>query len=572
MGWLSVNRVSSYDSNSGRLRPGGPLFYLDRIYILNGNRHRHSLSGNSPPAMSAFISRLLVAFYILFLPLFYGLYVAAMFSADRKHGALWFEGGATQFGPAAFFVLLGLMVIPLMLAFAKYLFAAESSDLGKVLFVCLLLSIYPIVGAIQAHSRDQKFPIQVFYFSPEGSFIDGLGFLFVLFFLFFLPILCIYFLVKELDSEASLKEAHREYCADLGTRFGLKYSEITQLFFGLVERGVNPKKYLPRHLELFSKAKLSVGAYLSFVERAVGKGNMHNDNAFVEIDRHLLASASAGGIDHHLAWLEAMKANSLRDLSYGLCFRDSSSYSAKEISLSEALVEFRIGEFSSPDEYLKFAKDKPVYVSYQDRQTYEKELEMMGHPVLVKMFELGGAHRARALQIVRRSRSSVDLELAKSTAPEATISVAPNPPQVSRPDMVMISRDGQIIMRGVSIQDLSKMVMQGEVLSTDHYWCQGMTSWSLVSAYGGDDAKRETPQEAIDWGAVSRDFFLSWILYIAGGVFIAGLLGYGNAGISGVGSAIGGYLGFIIFVRPVTFMFRTFFRLVIGRRGMDLFK
>lgn len=519
--------------------------------------------------MSAFISRLLVAFYILFLPLFYGLYIAAMVSAGQKHGALWFEGGATQFGPAAFFILLGLMVVPLILAFAKYLFAAESSDLGKVLFVCLLLSIYPILGAIRAHSRDQEFPIQVLYLSRESD----LGFLFSLFILFFLPILSIYSLVKKLNSEASWEEAQRKYCADLGTRFGLKYSEIKQIRSGLVERtGLSSEKYLPRHLELFSKAKLSVGAYLSFVERAVGKNNMHNDNAFVEIDRHLLASASAGGIDQHLAWLEAMKANSLRDQSYGLCFRDSSSYSAKEISLSEALVEFRIGEFSSPDEYLKFAKAGSGYVGYQDRQTYEKELEMMEHPVLIRMFEQGGAHRARALQIARRSLASINLQQTKPFIPESTITAIPNPPQVSQPDVVMISRDGQIIMRGVSIRNLSKMVMQGEVLSTDHYWCQGMTSWSLVSAYGGDDAKRETPQEAIDWGAVSRDFFLSWILYIAGGVFIAGLLGYGNAGISGVGSAIGGYLGFIIFVRPVTFMFRTFFRLVIGRRGMDLFK
>lgn len=383
--------------------------------------------------------------------------------------------------------------------------------------------------------------------------------------------------MKELNSDASWEETQRKHRADLGTRFGLNYTEITQILSGLVERtGVNQgaisEKYLPRHLELFSKAKLSVGAYLSFVEGAVGKDNMHNDNAFVEIDRHLLASASAGGIDHHLAWLEAMKANSLHDRSYGLYFRGSISYGAKEISLSEALIEFRIGEFSSPDEYLKFAKDNPVYVSYQDRQKYEKELEMMGHPVLVKMFELGGAHRARALQIVRRSRNSIDLEPAKPTALEAAISGAPNPPQVCQPDMMMISRAGQIIMRGVSIRDLSKMVMQGEVLSTDHYWCQGMTSWSLVSAYGGDDAKRETPQDAVNWGEVSRDFLLSWMLYIVGGVFIAGLLGYGNGGISGVGSAIGGYLGFIILVRPVTFMFRTFYRLVIGRRGMDLFK
>jgi hypothetical protein len=41
---------------------------------------------------------------------------------------------------------------------------------------------------------------------------------------------------------------------------------------------------------------------------------------------------------------------------------------------------------------------------------------------------------------------------------------------------------------------------------------------------------------------------------------------------SGVGSAIGGFLGFIILVRPVTFVFRLLFRLATGKRGMDLFR
>lgn len=68
------------------------------------------------------------------------------------------------------------------------------------------------------------------------------------------------------------------------------------------------------------------------------------------------------------------------------------------------------------------------------------------------------------------------------------------------------------------------------------------------------------------------DFFLSWLLYLLVGVFIAVLIGYLNAGVSGVGAAIGGYVGFIIMVRPVTFVFRTLFRLAMGKRGVELFK
>ena len=83
---------------------------------------------------------------------------------------------------------------------------------------------------------------------------------------------------------------------------------------------------------------------------------------------------------------------------------------------------------------------------------------------------------------------------------------------------------------------------------------------------------RRVPEEGVNWGDVFKDFFLSWLLYVLGGTLIAGLIGYGNGGMSGVGSAIGGFLGFIILVRPVTFVFRTLFRLATGKRGMELFR
>jgi hypothetical protein len=236
------------------------------------------------------------------------------------------------------------------------------------------------------------------------------------------------------------------------------------------------------------------------------------------------------------------------------------------------LVEFKLGEFSTPDEYLEFVKVSPGYVSYTEREQFKKELEMMSHPVLLKMFEVGGAHRARALQIVRRSQGAAKAEKARAILPDVCIAAAPTPPQVAPMDLVMISRGGQIILRDIKLQNLSTMVMQGQVLLTDHYWCSGMAGWSLVSAYRSADAPRHVPEEGVNWGEVFTDFFLSWLLYVLGGVFIAALIGYGNGGMSGAGSAIGGFLGFIIMVRPVTFVFRTIFRLATGKRGAELFR
>ena len=531
--------------------------------------------------MSAFISRLLVLFYVVFVPLYFGLYAAAMVSSYPNQAALWIEGGSSEFGPAAFFALLALWVFPLLFSFVKYLFAGDSSDLGKVLVICGILSVYPIIGVIQAHMWEQKFPIQVLYIKwAQAGFFGGF---FLLALSSFLPVGLIINAVHEIHTLTSSKEAERKKRAELSARFRVDSDEISQLLAGLIAHetrknshyrktdSVIESQYLPRHLGLLSKVRLPVDAYLSFVERAVGRDNMLNHAAFIELDRHIQSFSETGGMEQHFRWLEAMVSHSFWDESFSLLF-SSRRYEWQKISLSDALVEFRLGEFATPDEYLEFTKARVGYVGYVEKQPFEKDLEMMSHPVLMKMFELGGAHRARALQIVRRSQNAAKAETAKAIIPDAGISAAPTPPQAAPIEMVMISRGGQIILRDIKLQNLSTMVMQGQVLLTDHYWCSGMAGWSLVSAYRSADAPRHVPEEGVNWGEVFTDFFLSWLLYVLGGVFIAALIGYGNGGMSGAGSAIGGFLGFIIMVRPVTFVFRTLFRLAIGKRGMELFR
>lgn len=529
--------------------------------------------------MSAFISRLLVLFYVVLIPLYFGLYAAAMVSSYPKQAALWIDGGASEYGPAAFIVFLALWVIPLLFSSIKYLVADDSSDLAKVLVISAILSVNPAIGAIQAHLLEQSFPVQVIYIKwakldlSEGIYILG--------FLFALPIGFIINRVYRLHAIASSKAAKRKTFAELSARFRVDAEEIELLLAGLIsydrQKGwvrhsdaIIASQYLPRHLSLFSKCKLPVDAYLSFVERAVGRENILSDTAFVELERHIQSFSEVGGMEQHFRWLESMLSHSLRDDSFASYF--SRYYIPDKISLSDALVEFKLGEFSSPDEYLEFAKARPGYVTLSERQPFEKELEMMSHPVLQKMFAVGGAHRARALQIVRRSQNAAKPETARAILPDAGVSAAPTPPHVAPMDLVMISRGGQVILRDIRLQNLSTLVMQGQVLLTDHYWCSGMAGWSLVSTYRSADAPRHVPGEGVNWGEVFTDFFLSWLLYVLGGVFIAGLLGYGTGGMSGVGSAIGGFLGLIIFVRPVTFVFRTLFRLVIGKRGMELFR
>jgi hypothetical protein len=531
--------------------------------------------------MSAFISRLLVLFYVIFTPLYFGLYVAAMVYAYPKKGALWIEGGATEFGPAAFIVLLILFFIPLIFSLGKYLFAADSSELRKVLAICAVLLAYPILGVLQSHRWEEEIPILVLHLKwSQAGFFEVISSLFIF---FVLPISIICNSIYKIHVRASAKVAERRKLAELNARFRVDAREISQLLAGLIAHEIRvnswggkadsviESQYLPRHLALFSKLRLPVDAYLSFVERAVGPNYMLNEAAFMELDRHIQSICETGSMETHFRWLEAIHSHQLRDDSFQLYF-SMRSYVHEKVSLSVALLEFRIGEFSTPDEYLEFAKASPGYVSLYEREPFEKELEMMSYPVLQKMFAVGGAHRARALQIVRRSQVAAKAETARAILPDAGVSAAPTPPQVAPMDLVMISRGGQVILRDIKLQNLPTMVLQGQVLMSDHYWCQGMPGWTSVSTFRAVEAPRVVLEEQFDWGEVFTDFFLSWLLYVLGGVFIAGLLGYGNGGMSGVGSAIGGFLGFIILVRPVTFVFRTLFRLVIGKRGMELFR
>ena len=340
--------------------------------------------------------------------------------------------------------------------------------------------------------------------------------------------------------------------------------------------------YVMLHLRLFGSFMSLVDDYWNFVGRAIGEHNFFRDKALVELERHIKYSQEFGGVDPYFDWLEELSRSKFCDKSLEYYF--SGTYGHGEVSLTQILIDYRIGEFTNVTEYLEFLKaSPPLYVSAAERAKYQAEADKMTHPVLHRMLELGGFYRARALQIAQRSfsREFPVARPAPGSAPSAIVDLFPqavagtshsDSTPSSRPSTVMISRRGHIIFNDINLQNLSTMVMQGHVLLTDHYWCSGMAGWSLVSAYRSPDAPRRVPEEGVNWGEVFTDFFLSWLLYVLGGVFIAALIGYGNGGMSGAGSAIGGFLGLIILVRPVTFLFRTIFRMAIGKRGKELFR
>ena len=529
--------------------------------------------------MSAFIGRLLVLFYVITIPVFLGLYVASMVYAKPKYDALWIEGGVTEYGPAAFLVLLAIFVFPVCVSICHYLLTHAQTYLKKVLIISAWMAPWPIGSAVVAKELRTEFPMAI-------TMIKDDLILWVI-----VWVIGVAYTIYSMHEELSLEAKRREEVATLARRHGVSKVDVVEMTSRLsaITNTWNRSQgrqqydyYLALHFRHFNALKLSVDDYWSFVCAVIGEKSFFNDAALVELYAHIKMCSRCGGVDSYYHWLAELRRFGLRDKSLEHFF---GTYSRSgEVSLDNCLLEYRIGEFTTVTEYLEFLKaSPPLYVSAAERAKYQAEADKMTHPVLHRMLELGGFYRARALQIAQRSFSR-EFPVARPAPASAPSSIVDLSPQAvagtshsdstpsSRPGTVMVSRRGQIIFNDINLQNLSTMVMQGHVLLTDHYWCSGMPGWSLVSTYRSADAPRHVPGEGVNWGEVFTDFFLSWLLYVLGGVFIAGLLGYGTGGMSGVGSAIGGFLGLIIFVRPVTFVFRTLFRLVIGKRGMELFR
>ncbi len=521
--------------------------------------------------MRLFIGRSLVFFYIITLPAFFGLYLASMVNSYPRYDALWFEGGATDYGPAAFFVLSAIYVIPLVVTLCQYLITGYSAFLSRVIGICVWLSPWPIGAAIVADIGKTKFPLAIIWISSKMSFWPVV------------LVICVAYRVYRLHANVSreakqhglnLENARR--FREIAQRHQVGPDTVRDLFarFCALSAARNETheniltQHLPQHLRLLSGMRLSVGEYWLFADGTVGCENLFRVGAFDDITRNSQLCLKAGSLNRYFEWLREYQVHRFYDNALVYLFANR-SYGLTQLSLDQAILEYRIGEFTSVEEYLAFKKAPGSYFGYSDKQRYEKELERITHPILREMFEHGGVFRARVLQILNRANPA---GVPASSMPVAEVAAESSPPPPAPiVELVSVSRSGRVIFRDMPLHYLSAMVMQGQVLPTDHYWCKGMSEWGLISAYVPTGTPAGAPKKEIKWGEVASDFFLSWLLYAIGGSLIAGLIGYGNSGMAGVGSFIGGFLAFIILIRPITFLLGLLFRFAIGKRGTELF-
>lgn len=254
----------------------------------------------TPLEMSVFIGRFLVLFYIIAIPAFLGLYVTSMVSVHPKLDALWMEGGVTQYGPAAFWVLLSIFVFPACVSFFHYLLSDAQSYLKNVLFISLWLAPFPIGCFLVAKAARTEFPMAITLMNEKlvlGAVILVIG---------------VSYSVYSMHDSLSEESEHQEAIKTLARRHGVTRDDATLLTdrlgaaFGTRNRHEGRESYehyVATHLRHFRALRLSVDDYWSFVGIVVGEKNFFNDAALVELERHLSLCAQAGGMDSYLHWL-----------------------------------------------------------------------------------------------------------------------------------------------------------------------------------------------------------------------------------------------------------------------------
>ena len=228
--------------------------------------------------MNAFIGRLLVLFYVITIPLFLGLYLTSMFSAHPKYDALWIEGGVTEFGPAAFLVLVAVFIFPLIVCIGHYLFWDSFSYLEKVLKISAWMAPWPIAGAIVASKGRTDFPLAI-TMMDDGFSICAVG-----------CVIGVAYSIHAMHETLSLEDKDRKKVEALAGRFGVSQVNVTNIrerLSGMRKRGNHYNgshdldHYVMLHLRLFGSFMSLVDDYWNFVGRAIGAHNFFRDKALV---------------------------------------------------------------------------------------------------------------------------------------------------------------------------------------------------------------------------------------------------------------------------------------------------
>ncbi len=292
--------------------------------------------------MVTLLLTLLRAFYWVAVPIYFTIYALAM-RAD-SHAAFWFDGGSTEFGPAAFYVLILCWIVPVVLGMALSV-AGHKEILSKVMLSSLALSL-PIIPGLLFSSQGQS-PIIVphfrDYFSNQNFWyfmISLFGWAYGVFGTIYLIWEDLFGTLREIEISSRMSETLRTYKVD-NEQLWLEHKELSR----------HPDK-LKMLLNEFA-----TGAYSSSSEFFA-----------------LLMIVRGGGFGMNLAEVTSDTISQLKN----------------------AAIEYKLGRFTSTKEFESFKKQ---YHSDSLRYDADEKARSITHPLLIKMYNAGDALRARAIEI-----------------------------------------------------------------------------------------------------------------------------------------------------------------------------
>ncbi len=158
-----------------------------------------------------------------------------------------------------------------------------------------------------------------------------------------------------------------------------------------------------------------------------------------------------------------------------------------------------------------------------------------------------------------------------TSAPQLTTSAPTTPPKTHTSEWnLSISRNGQVIMKDITVGSVPMLIMQGILQPTDHYWTNGMTNWLPLSSLTNSLTHASSLPKERNLTSKLLSLLVSWLITVIIGALVLGLVGYGNSGADGAGRLIGTYIGLLLFVRPVFLVIEIITRAIMGKRGIDL--
>lgn len=450
--------------------------------------------------MSTSLTTLTRTFYWVTVPIYLLLYALAM--RGDSHAAFWIEGGKNDFGPYSFYCLIICWIVPLFLGVLLSA-AGHKEVIEKNVLAALALSVPCLPG---------------FLFSSPGKppmIVPHIGDYFSEFWIGMLSVYGVIFSIAGIYSSVFdnlFPELEKIEISEIIKSYGV---DNEQLWTQHLQPSQNHDALRLLLNEFKSGSYTSSSEFFGLLERAVGNGYMHRLNL-------------------------------------------STINSATISSMKESVFEYRLGRFTSPAEYASF---KNGYHRDSLPAHVDEDARKISHPLLIRMYNAGGALKVRAIEISKNRETKVAHQFA-----------CPPPPQPAniQSGNLSISRHGQIIMQDMPRGDILTLVMQGSLHLTDHYWSPGMSTWlplsTIINTQPLNPAK--TAERSLTSALVS--LFVSWLLTVIIGVLILGLVGYGNSGADGAGRLIGTYVGLLILVRPLFLVIEIISRAITGKRGVDL--